>query len=132
VVQTRAEKRDIQEMAAGGVRVLVISQHDAVRRQLVAYLHRSPALIVSGDEFSGEAIRRQQPEVLVLDLSALGRGRLEKALDAARGVGARVIALASLHDPAAERTVVAAGGRYRLKSAGADGLTEAILAPSSA
>lgn len=110
----------------GRVQVLVISQHDVVRRQLVAYLGRSPALQVHGDEFSADAIRRAHPDVLVLDLSQLGPVGLRQGLDAARDVGAHVIALASIRERSAERAVVEAGGLYRLKSAGADGLAELV------
>ena len=108
------------------VRVLVLSQHEAVRRQLVAYLDRSPALQVHGDEFSVDAITQSRPDVLVLDLSQLGPTDLQQGLDAARDVGARVIALASIGERSAERAVVEAGGLYRLKSAGADGLADLV------
>ena len=110
----------------GVVHVLVISQHDAVRRHLVAYLDRSSDLQVSGDEFSVEAIVQAHPDVLVLDLSRLGADGLRGALEATRSIGARLIALASLRECAAEHAVVEAGGLYRLKSAGADGLAEAV------
>jgi DNA-binding NarL/FixJ family response regulator len=104
----------------------VISQHDVVRRQLVAYLDRSPALQVHGDEFSADAITHARPDVLVLDLSQLGPRGLRQGLDAARDVGAQVIALASIQERSAERAVIEAGGLYRLKSAGADGLAELV------
>ena len=110
------------------VQVLVLSQHDVVRRQLVAYLDRSPSLQVHGDEFSAEAIMQARPDVLVLDLSRLGPTGLQQGLDAARNVGARVIALASIGERSAERAVVEAGGLYRLKSAGADGLADLVHA----
>jgi DNA-binding NarL/FixJ family response regulator len=117
--------------SAGLLRVLVISQHDAVRRQLVAYLGRSSGLAVSGDEFSAETIVRAHPQVLVLDLSRLDPRTLLQALDTTRRIGASVIALASIRDPADERAVVEAGGLYRLKSAGADGLTEIVRAAAA-
>jgi len=97
-----------------------------VRQQLVAYLGRSPALNVSGQRFSAEAILQIQPDVLILDLSQLGDVGLRAAIDAAGCVPARLIALASMPDPAEEETVRSAGGVYRLKSAGADGLAEII------
>jgi DNA-binding NarL/FixJ family response regulator len=105
---------------------LVISQHEAVRRQLVTYLSRSPALVVSGDAFTPEAIVRARPDVLVLDLSQLGQAGLGAALDAARRVDARLIALASMREPADERAVTTFGGLYQLKSAGADGLADVV------
>lgn len=110
----------------GRVRVLVLSQHDAVRRQLVAYLDRSPSLRGHGDELSADAIAHARPDVVVLDLSRLGPNDLRLGLDAAHDVGARVIALASIRERSAERSVVEAGGLYRLKSAGADGLADLV------
>jgi DNA-binding NarL/FixJ family response regulator len=103
-----------------------MSQHDAVRRQLVIYLDRSPALAVRGDAFSPEAIVRSDPDVLVLDLSQLGREQLCQAIETVHLTGTRLIALASIREPADERAVVDAGGLYRLKSAGADGLAEIV------
>jgi len=122
----RASDRDVPCASAVGITTLVISQHDAVRRQLVTYLSRSPALVVSGDAFSPEAIVQAHPDVLVLDLSQLGQNGLRLAIDAAQRVSAQLIALASMRELADERAVIAAGGLYRLKSAGADGLAEII------
>jgi hypothetical protein len=112
------------------VQTLVLSQHEAVRRQLVAYLGRSPALAVSGEPFDPEAIVRARPEVVVLDLSRLGSAGLRSAIGAVQAVGARLIALASIREPADEDAVGRAGGLYRLKSAGADGLAETVLGPA--
>jgi DNA-binding NarL/FixJ family response regulator len=111
---------------AGAVRTLVISQHEAVRHQLVAYLGRSSALAVRGVPFSPGAILEARPDVLVLDLSQLGQPALRAALDSTRRIGAHVIALASMRDPVDERAVTSVGGLYRLKSAGADGLAETV------
>lgn len=125
--KSRAPESAVSRAPADGVVTLVISQHEVVRQQLVNYLKRSPSLIVTGDAFSPEAISRTCPSVVVLDLSQLGHGGLVRAIDAARQVGAQLIALASMHDLADERAVTEAGGLYRLKSAGADGLAEIIL-----
>jgi AmiR/NasT family two-component response regulator len=108
-------------------RALVLCQHEAVRRQLVAYLGRSPALAVSGEPFAPETIVRVRPDVVIVDLSQLGHENLRRAIDAARRVGACLIALASIREPADEDLVRQAGGLYRLKSAGADGLAEVVL-----
>jgi len=66
------------------------------------------------------------PDVLVLDLSRLGHDQLRRALDTVRLTGTRLVALASIREPADEREVIDAGGLYRLKSAGADGLAEIV------
>lgn len=110
------------------VRALVISQHDAVRRQLVAYLARTPGLSVTGERFGVETIRTVHPQVLVLDLSRLGHAELAGAIEAAGQVGARLITLASIREPSDEVEVTRAGGLYRLKAVGADGLAETVLA----
>jgi DNA-binding NarL/FixJ family response regulator len=108
------------------VRTLVISQHSVVRRQLVACLGRSPTLEVAGEPFSVQAILDAEPDVVILDLSQLVDGDLYAAIDAVSRVGARLIALASIGDPADRDAVLGAGGIYRLKSAGADGLAEMV------
>jgi hypothetical protein len=68
------------------------------------------------------------PDVLILDLSQPGHDRLRRAIHTVRLTGARLIALASIREPAEEREVVGAGGLYRLKSAGAGGLAEIVRA----
>jgi DNA-binding NarL/FixJ family response regulator len=122
----RASAGDVRHASPASITTLVISQHEAVRRQLVTYLSRSPALVVSGDAFSPEAVSQAHPDVLILDLSQLGQDGLRQAIDAARRVGARIVALASMRELADERAVTSAGGLYRLKSAGADGLAEIV------
>jgi DNA-binding NarL/FixJ family response regulator len=114
--------------AHAGIRTLVISQHDAVRRELVLYLRHAPELDVSGDVFSPESIVGTRPAVLILDLGQLDRVDVRRAIDAARRAGASLIALASMWEPSAEHDVTEAGGLYQLKSAGADGLVETVLA----
>ena len=123
-------KRERDERAPSAlvdqIQVLVMSQHEAVRQQLVIYLGRAPTLAVSGDAFSPDAIVQANPDVLVLDLSQLGQDHLHQALAAVQRTRARLIALASIYEPAAERAIADAGGLYRLKSAGADGLAEIV------
>lgn len=114
------------------INMLVISQHDAVRRELVEYLRRTPGMSACGEAFSTSAIFRSRPDVLVLDLSQISTNDLQKAFTVARHVGARLIALASMPDPAIEQQVLAAGGTYCLKSADPGGLAKIIgdlLAP---
>jgi DNA-binding NarL/FixJ family response regulator len=126
VRQIELGKPGVPTSATIPVRVLVISQHEAVRRQLVDYLARSSALTVSGESFSADAIHRARPDVVVLDLSRLGPHRLDRVIADARAVDAALVALASMRDDADERAVLAAGGRYCLKSAGPGGLAETV------
>jgi len=109
------------------VHTLVISQHEGVRAQLVAYLARLPTLDVDGSPLTAATIIAARPDVVVLDLSRVDHACLRAAIDDTRRVGARLIALASMHEPDAEELVIRASGLYRLKSAGADGLAEAVL-----
>lgn len=109
-----------------GVHVLVMSQHDAVRRELVIYLGRSTMLAVTGEVFSCERIVATRPDVLVIDLSQISLTDLRRAIDATRCVDAHLIALASMYDPVAERIVTGAGGAYRMKLATADGLADVV------
>jgi len=126
VRQIRLDKPVVPTSLTTQVRALVISQHDAVRHQLVEYLSRSQALAVRGERFSAEAIIAAGPDVLILDLSRLGADGLSQAIAAARQVGAGLIALASIRDAADEQAVLDVGGRYCLKSAGAGGLAETV------
>jgi DNA-binding NarL/FixJ family response regulator len=108
------------------IRTLVVSQHEVVRRQLVAYLSRSPYLTVQGEVFEPDVIERVRPDVLVLDLSQLDADSIRRATDAVIATGGGLIALASMPDVHVERLVREAGGEYRLKAAGADHLAEAV------
>lgn len=108
------------------IRTLVVSQHEAVRRHLVAYLGRSPHLNVDGLPYGPGVVVRVQPDVLVLDLGQLSPSSIRRAIDEAVDVGAGLIALASMPDVHVERRVLEAGGLYRLKGAGADRLAEAV------
>jgi hypothetical protein len=103
-----------------------MSQHEAVRGQLVAYLGRSASGAVSGASFSPDVIVCVEPDILVLDLSQIGWDGLRRAIVAVQHVGARFIALASIREPADESAVVAAGGRYCLKSAGPGDLADIV------
>ena len=112
--------------SAAAVQTLVLSQHDAVRRQLVDHLARSPRLAVSGGA-DPDLIRRTHPRVLVVDLSGVDSLMLEQVLALSTAIGTRLVALASVRDVAQERQVVGAGGTYLLKTVGASGLAQAIL-----
>jgi DNA-binding NarL/FixJ family response regulator len=124
---TRADHADVSPASHARIRVLVVSQHDDVRRQLALCLSRSPDLVVRGDTYSPESILSARPDVLVLDLGQLSRADLVHAIDAARRVDAHLIGLASMHDPAVEHAITAAGGLYHLKEIGECELVGTIL-----
>jgi hypothetical protein len=110
------------------VRVLVVSRDEEVRRQLVAHLGRSGRLVVTGGDAVPAVISTSRPAVVVLDLSRVRPEERRRLLAQAAGIDAAVVALASLHDPHADGEVRAAGGVYRLKAVGDDGLVDAALA----
>jgi hypothetical protein len=126
VVEKALESAGVGVGACATVRTLVVSQHEAVRRHLVAYLGRSPSLSVAGVPFSVEAILLEAPAVVVLDLSQLLSGDLPSAIEAVERVGGRLIALASIGDASDQDLVRGAGGVYQLKAAGAHGLAETV------
>src|SRR4051812_39998954 len=80
VQTTTTSENDRDCTVTGPIQVLVVSQHDMVRRQLVAYLQRSASLSVSGDELSSERLVLAHPDVLVLDLSQIDPRGLGQAL----------------------------------------------------
>lgn len=112
--------------------ILVVSQHDAVRRQLVDGLARSTRARVSGAACTLEAIREVHPQTLVLDLSQVDRALLRQVTALAAEISARLIVLASVHDANDERQVVMAGGAYLLKSVGGDALAGIVGSGSRA
>lgn len=128
IEQVRATRPAEPTTAPTVVRTLVMSEHEAVRRQLVTYLGCSPWLDVTGVAFGPESIAAVRPDVLVLDLSRISRDGLDRAIRTARGVGARLVALASMPDAEQQRAVIDAGGRYCLKTAGAGDLAEIVNA----
>jgi len=115
----------------GRMSVLVLSKHEAVRRQLVAHLARSPQLAVTGASDGRMAIAEVHPRIVVLDLSGLDPMTLARFIALADESDVRLIALASVHDPRQEGQIVAAGGAYLLKAVGA-GCLDAVLEMSAA
>ena len=113
----RANHADTRPLAT--VQTLVISQHEVVRGQLVAYLTRSLDLSVRGEAFRSDAILRAQPDVVVLDLSQIGHAGLVAAIDEARCVDAGIMALASIYDLTDDGTF---GGDASLCGASAPGM----------
>lgn len=118
------------------IRVMVLSGHDTVRRQLVATLGRSRALVVVGAAPSVLAARaeaeRARPNVLVVDLSDLDARGFTAMVALSHDLGARLVALASIAEPAEQQRVQEAGGVYLLKTIGNSQLVDAVLAVEQA
>jgi DNA-binding NarL/FixJ family response regulator len=121
------------------IRVLVVDDHDVVRRGLVAYLGTEPDLDVVGVSESGEAaldelesLARDDrlPHVVVMDLQM---GLLD-GVEATRIIRARydavaVVALTSFSDTGRVHAALAAGASgYVLKTADVEEVTEAVRA----
>jgi len=120
-------------------RVLIVDDHDVVRRGLAAYLGTEPDLDIVGVSASGEAALEQLerlardedlPHVVVMDLQM---GALD-GVEATRIIRARydsvaVVALTSFSDSSRVRAALAAGASgYVLKTADVEEVTEAVRA----
>jgi DNA-binding NarL/FixJ family response regulator len=120
-------------------RVLIVDDHDVVRRGLVAYLGTEPDLDVVGVSESGEAALEQLermarderlPHVVVMDLQmGLLDGVETTRIIRARYDGVAVVALTSFSDSSRVHAALAAGASgYVLKTADVDEVTEAVRA----
>jgi DNA-binding NarL/FixJ family response regulator len=120
-------------------RVLIVDDHDVVRRGLVAYLGTEPDLDVIGVSESGEAaldelerLARDDrlPHVVVMDLQMGALDGVEATrLIRARYDGVAIVALTSFSDSSRVHAALAAGASgYVLKTADVDELTEAVRA----
>jgi DNA-binding NarL/FixJ family response regulator len=120
-------------------RVLVVDDHDVVRRGLVAYLGTEPDLDVVGVSENGEAALDQLetlarearlPHVVVMDLQMAPLDGVEATrIIRARYAGVAVVALTSYSDTSRVRAALAAGASgYVLKTADVEEVTEAVRA----
>ena len=120
-------------------RVLIVDDHDVVRRGLVAYLGTEPDLDVVGVSESGEAALEELermarderlPHVVVMDLQmGLLDGVEATRIIRARYDGVAVVALTSFSDSSRVHAALAAGASaYVLKTADVDEVTEAVRA----
>ena len=121
----------------GPIRVMLVDDHEVVRRGIVTVIDASPALQVIGEASSvAEANRRLpaiRPEVLVVDLQ-LPDGTGIEVMRAARELDPeqRMLVLTSFDDDAALRESKAAGASgLMLKSARSQEIVEAITAVHS-
>ncbi len=116
------------------IRVLVVDDHDMVRRGLAAFLKVRPGLAIVGEARDGaEAVRlcgELQPDVVLMDLLMPGMN----GNDATRAIRSRwpriqVIALTSFGEQELVQEALQAGAvGYLLKNVSADELTRAIHA----
>jgi DNA-binding NarL/FixJ family response regulator len=121
------------------IRVLVVDDHDVVRRGLVAYFGTEPDLDVVGVSENGEAaldqletLAREErlPHVVVMDLQMAPLDGVEATrIIRARYAGVAVVALTSYSDTSRVHAALAAGASgYVLKTADVEEVTEAVRA----
>ncbi len=117
------------------VRVLIVEEHDKVRRELAARLGSEPDLELIGAAAPGEKavamVGHSRPDVILLGLGM----RAERGLETCRKVAtiapeARILVLTSYEDEAEKQEAYRAGAcRYLLKDLHSRELIRAIEAP---
>jgi len=114
------------------IRVMVVDDHDMVRRGLAAYFKTHPDLILVGEASDGlealEVCQSQQPDVILMDLIMPGMGGIE----ATRRIreqhpDIQVIALTSFQDKDLVQEAIQVGAiSYLLKNVSGDDLADAV------
>ncbi len=114
------------------IRVIVVDDHDMVRRGLAAYFKTHPDLILVGEASDGlealEVCQSQQPDVILMDLIMPGMGGIE----ATRRIreqhpDIQVIALTSFQDKDLVQEAIQVGAiSYLLKNVSGDDLADAV------
>jgi DNA-binding NarL/FixJ family response regulator len=123
------------------IRVLIVDDHDVVRRGLVAYLGTEPDLDVVGVSENGKdalgqldalAGEERLPHVVVMDLQMTPLDGVEATrIIRTRYEGVAVVALTSYSDPSRVHAALAAGASgYVLKTADVEEVTQAVRAAS--
>ena len=114
------------------IRLLIVDDHNVVRRGLRAYLEDEPDLEIAGEAANGvEAVRLAetlQPEVILMDLVMPGGGGLE-AIAAIRrkNPDARILVLTSFAEDSQVFAAIRAGALgYLLKDSTPESLVHAI------
>lgn len=118
------------------VRILVVDDHEIVRRRLSSLLQGRPEFIVVSEASDGfQAVEKSkdlQPDVVVLDISMPGMSGLEAAPRIRRVAPAAEILFVSQHDTRSMvHEALSTGARgYVLKSDAGTDLVNAVLAVS--
>jgi len=121
-------------MADAVIRILIVDDHEMVRRGLLSFLHTFDDLQVIGEASSGtEAIEqclRLQPDVIIMDLMMPDMDGFRATHEIRqRAPDVRIIALSSASDPDSVTAAMQAGATsYLLKSISTDQLADAIRA----
>ncbi len=114
------------------IKILVVDDHDMVRKGLISYLATEPGFTVVGEAVSGsEGVRLARstlPDVILMDLLMEGGNGIEATRDIlAFHPDCKVIIITSYYDEKEVFPAIEAGAfSYLLKTAGAQEITEAI------
>jgi len=117
------------------IRVLIVEEHDKVRREMAARLGSEPDLELVGAAALGEEavamVGHSQPDVVLLGLGMRGGKGLETCRKvAALAPEARILVLTSYEDEAEKQAAYRAGAcRYLLKDLHSRDLIRAIEGP---
>lgn len=116
------------------IRVMIVDDHDMVRRGLAAFLRAKPDLELVGEARNGEealqVCEKVQPDVILMDLVMPEvSGAAATKLIRERRAEVQVIALTSFQDKELVQQALQAGAiSYLLKNVSADELADAIRA----
>lgn len=114
------------------IRVMVIDDHDVVRKGLIAYLQTDEEIDVIGEASSGyegaTLVIRDKPDVVLMDLKMENGSGIDATADIMKGHQAcKVIILTSFYDDEMLFPALEAGAySYLLKTAKADAIVSAI------
>src|SRR5690625_808070 len=115
------------------VRVVVVDDHDVVRKGIIAYLTTEPEIEVVGEASSGNAsiaiIEKEKPDVVLMDLMMEDGDGVEATQKISEVLpSCRVIILTSFYDDEQIFPALEAGAfSYLLKTASATEIVQAIL-----
>jgi len=114
------------------IRVLLVDDHQLVRRGLAQLIHDTPGMEVAGEAGDGkdalDVLRSTQPDVVVLDLSMPGRGGLDVLQELrTQSPGSRVIILTMYpEEQYAIRSFREGAAAYLTKASAPEELIQAI------
>ena len=115
------------------VRVVVVDDHDVVRKGIIAYLMTEPEIEVVGEASSGNAsiavIEKEKPDVILMDLMMEDGNGIEATQKISEVLPTcKVIILTSFYDDEQIFPALEAGAfSYLLKTASATEIVQAIL-----
>lgn len=113
------------------IRVVVIDDHDVVRKGVIAYLDTEEDLDIIGEASSGHdgtaLVKELQPDVVLMDLMMENGDGIEATKEIMKTESCRIIILTSYYDDEKVFPALEAGAfSYMLKTSSADQIADAI------